>query len=169
MNKNSGDKMTTDMWVCRKDSLMEEGWGSWAEGLTPATWRCRPLAMNLSFLPANVSYLSENLFSEFCNDILLLEAIFDLWYEDLTLHYIKFYVETYVKSIPVSVFTSFACMWYCVICVLPFATLLWKIVPRVHSDSPSDMTLLSSDLSSVYSAELFSLDCNFQLPASHPC
>lgn len=59
---------------------MEEGWGRWAEGLTSATWRCQLLAMNLSFLAANVSYLNGNLFSEFCNDILLLEAIFDLCY-----------------------------------------------------------------------------------------
>ena len=78
MNKNSGDKMTTDMRVCRKDSLLEERWGSWAEGQTPAMWRCQRLAMHLSFVAANVSYLTESLLSEFCNDILLLEATFDL-------------------------------------------------------------------------------------------
>ena len=68
MNKNSGDKMTTDMRVCRKDSLMEERWGSWAEGQTPAMWRCQRLAMHLSFVAANVSYLTESLLSEFCNE-----------------------------------------------------------------------------------------------------
>lgn len=77
-------------------------------------------------------------------------------------------MEAQVKSIPVSVFISFACVWCCVVCVLPLATLLWKAVPRAHSDSPSDISFLSFP-SSVYGAELSALDCHFPLPAPHPC